>query len=84
MFHLDYHIFQLQASLHLFSHPIDLMDIHLFHCTHGNEHMKTHDVVHNIFATIMQDVGCHMGWKQLHMSSSTMFNSFCPQVDCAH
>ncbi len=51
MLHLDNHIFQLQPSLHVFSHPIDLMDIHLLHCTHGNEHVRTHDVVHDTFAT---------------------------------
>ncbi len=28
--HLDYHIFQLQASFHVFSHLINLMDIHLY------------------------------------------------------
>jgi hypothetical protein len=43
--------------------------------------MRTHDVVRDTFATIVHDVGCHMGWKQLHVLSSTMLNSFCPQVD---
>jgi hypothetical protein len=43
--------------------------------------MRTHDVIRNIFASIVQDVGYHVGWKQLHVLSSTMFNSFCPQVD---
>ncbi len=43
-----------------FHTPLNLMDIHFLRCTHGNEHMKTHDVVHDTFATIAQDVGCHM------------------------
>jgi hypothetical protein len=37
------------------------MGIHLLHYAHGNERIKTHDVIHNIFATIVQDVGFHMG-----------------------
>jgi hypothetical protein len=43
--------------------------------------MRTYDVVHDTFATIVQDVGYHMGQKQVHVFSSTMFNSFCSQVD---
>jgi hypothetical protein len=57
------------------THPIDPFDIHLLRCIHGNEHMGTHDVIHNIFATIMQDVGFRMGQKQLHAHPSTTFNS---------
>jgi hypothetical protein len=38
------------------THPIDLMDIHLLHCAHGNEHIGTHDVICNTFVTIAWDV----------------------------
>ncbi len=48
------------------TYPIDLMGIHLLHCSHGNERTRTHDVICNIFATIVQDVNFHMGQKQLH------------------
>ncbi len=34
------------------THPIDVTNVHLLHCTHDNEHMGTHDVVFDIFATI--------------------------------
>jgi hypothetical protein len=57
------------------THPIDPMGIHLLRCTHGNERMGTHDVIHDIFVTIMQDVGFCMGRKQLHVHPSTTFNS---------
>jgi len=40
------------------SHP---MGIHLLHCTHGNEHIGTQDVICDTFATIAQDASFHMG-----------------------
>jgi len=52
------------------------MGIHLLRCVHGNEHMGTHDVVHDTFVAIMRDVGFHVGEKQLHAFLSSMFNSF--------
>jgi hypothetical protein len=58
------------------THPINLMGIHLLHCVHGNEHIKTHDVIRDTFATIAQDVGFHVGQEQLHALLSTTFNSF--------
>jgi hypothetical protein len=51
------------------------------HYAHGNKHIGTHDVVCDIFAAIMQDVGFHMGRKQLHVLFSNMFNSSHWQVD---
>jgi hypothetical protein len=58
-------------------HPINPMGIHLLHCTYGNEHMKTYNVVHDTFVAITQDVNFHVGWKQLHAFPSTTFNSSC-------
>ncbi len=52
------------------------MGIHLLHCVHGNEHIKTHDAVRDTFATITRDAGFHMGREQLHVLPSTIFNSF--------
>jgi hypothetical protein len=52
------------------------MGIHLSHYAHGNEHTKTHDAIHDTFATIVRDVGFHKGQKQLHALRSTTFNSF--------
>ncbi len=48
------------------THPIDPIGIDLLHCTHGNdEHTKTHDVICDTIATIVQDASFHMGQKQL-------------------
>ncbi len=57
------------------------MGIHLLGCAHGNECIGTHDTIHNTFATIVWDVGFHMGRKQLHALPSTTFNSFRWQID---
>jgi hypothetical protein len=43
--------------------------------------MGTHDAVCNTFAAVAQDVGFHVGWKQLHTLPSTMFHSTHWQVD---
>jgi len=43
------------------THPIDLMGIHLIRNAHGNEHIRTHDVVCDTFATVAQDATFHMG-----------------------
>jgi hypothetical protein len=48
------------------THPIDLMGIHLLHCVHGNEHMETHDGIHNTFGAIVWYVGFHVGREQLN------------------
>jgi hypothetical protein len=63
------------------THPINFMGIHVLCCTHGNECMGTHDVVHDTFAVIARDVGFYMGWEQLHAKPSTTLNSFHQQVD---
>jgi hypothetical protein len=55
-------------------HPIDLMGIHLLHCVHANEHIKTHDVICDTFVAIAWDVDFHVGWKQLHVFPSITFN----------
>jgi hypothetical protein len=52
------------------------MDIHLLRCTHGNECTRTHDVICDTFATIVQNVVLHMGCEQLHLIPLTTFNSF--------
>ncbi len=63
------------------THPIDPMGIHLLHCAHGNEHIGTHDVIRNIFAAIVWNVGFHVGRQQLHAFFSTTFNSFHRWID---
>jgi len=57
------------------------MSIHFLRCSHGNERKGIHDVIHDTFIVIVWDDGFHVGWKQLHAFPSTMFNSFCQQVD---
>jgi len=61
--------------------PINPMGIHLLCCAQNNECTITHDVICDIFPTITQDVGFHMGREQLHVFPSITFNSFCWQVD---
>jgi hypothetical protein len=61
--------------------PINPMGIHLFCYTAGNRHMGTHHVAHDIFVAIAWNVGFHMGWEQLHVLPSIMFNFFCWQID---
>jgi hypothetical protein len=63
------------------THPIDPMGIHLLHCTHGNEHMRTHDGIHDTFVIIAWDVGFQVGWKQLHALLLTTFNFSHWQID---
>jgi hypothetical protein len=38
--------------------------------------METHDVICDTFATIVRDVGFHMGQKQLHAHPSTRSTPF--------
>jgi hypothetical protein len=51
------------------------MGIHLLHYVHGNEHIRTHDAIHNTFAAIVHDVGFHVGREQLHAFPSITLNS---------
>jgi len=53
------------------------MGIHLLPCVHGNKHTKTHDAIHNTFATIARDVGFHVGGEKIHSFLSNLFNPFC-------
>jgi hypothetical protein len=39
------------------THPIDPMGIHLLRCTHSNECIETHDVIHDTFVAIVWNVG---------------------------
>ncbi len=42
------------------SQPLDPMGIHLFHGVHGGERTGSHDVVRDVFATIVRDMGFHV------------------------
>jgi hypothetical protein len=71
---LDYPIPRLQASLDVCAHiPLTLW-VSTFYVVHGNEHIGTHDAIHNTFATIVRNVGFHMGQEQLHVFFSTTFS----------
>ncbi len=63
------------------THPINRMGIHFLHCAHGNECIKTHDVICDTFATIAWDVGFHVGQEQLHVFPSITFNSSREQIN---
>jgi hypothetical protein len=57
------------------------MGIHLLRCIYGDEHIGTHDIVCDTFVDIASNISFHMGWEQLHVFFSTMFNSLCPRLD---
>jgi hypothetical protein len=63
------------------THPIDPMGIHFLLCVHGNECIKTHDVIHDTFVAITWNAGFHLGRKKLHAFPSITFNSSCWRVD---
>jgi hypothetical protein len=65
----------------VYTHPIDPMGIHILCCAHGNEHTGTHNEIRNTFVAIVQNVGFHMGWKQLRALLATMFNSSCQRIN---
>jgi len=52
------------------------MGIQILHYADGNKHIGTNDVIHDIFATIVQYDGFYMGLKKLHVFPSAAFNSF--------
>jgi hypothetical protein len=54
--------------------PINPMGIDLLCCANGNEHIRTHDVVRDIFIIIMRNVGFHVGQKQLHVLVFQLFS----------
>jgi hypothetical protein len=60
----------------VYTHPIDPLGIHLLHYVHGNEHIRTHDAIHNTFLAIAQDANIQMQQEQLHVLPSTTWNSF--------
>jgi hypothetical protein len=63
------------------THLINPTNIHLSSCTHGNECIGTHDVIHCTFTVIAQDVKFHVGQEQLYVIPSTTFNSSHWRVD---
>jgi len=63
------------------THLINLMGIHLLYCVHGNEWARTHDVVCDIFTTIVWDVSFQMGQRQFHALPSNMFNPSCQWIN---
>jgi len=63
------------------THPINVTSLHILCCAHGNEHMSTHDVVHDTFVAIAWDANFHVGQEQLHLIFSTSFHSFCRWID---
>jgi hypothetical protein len=46
------------------------MGIHLLCCVHGNEHIETHDAIHDIFIIIVENDSLH----GMRIITSTSFN----------
>jgi hypothetical protein len=57
------------------------MGIRILCCVHDDECIGTHDEIHDTFDAIVQNVSFHVGWKQLHVFPSNMFNSSCQRID---
>jgi hypothetical protein len=61
------HSLTLGLSHCIYGQPLDLMGIHLFHCTHGGERMLSHDVVWDAFASIVRYSSFHVVHEQTHV-----------------
>jgi hypothetical protein len=63
------------------THPINPMGINLLCYAHDDERIGTHDVVCYTFVDIACNVDFHIGWGQLYVFPSTMFNFFRRRLD---
>jgi hypothetical protein len=61
------HPLALGVSHYICSQPLDLMGIHLFHCTHGGERMALRDVVRDASTTIAKYAKFHVSQKWTHV-----------------
>jgi hypothetical protein len=56
-------------------HLIDPMGIHFLCYAHGNEHIRTHDAIHDPFVTIVRDASFHVitsaSFNHIQLLSST-------------
>jgi hypothetical protein len=48
---------------------LNLVGIHLLHCSDGEEQTTSHDAIPNVVASIMNDVRFHILCKQIHVFS---------------
>ncbi len=44
------------------------------YCAHGGDKTASHDVIHDVFASIVRDVGFHVWRKQTHILPSPSFS----------
>ncbi len=51
----------------IYSQPLDLMEIHLLCCTHGEERTILHDIVWDVFIAIARYTWFHVSLKQTHV-----------------
>jgi hypothetical protein len=49
--------------------PLDPMGTHLFHYSHGEEQISSHNFLQNAFASIMKNMGFHVLPKQIYVLS---------------
>jgi len=75
------HSLALGFSHCIYAQPLDLMGIHLFHCTHGGERMLSHDIVRDAFASITRYSGFHVVHEQTHVLLFLTFESLCWWAD---
>ncbi len=63
------HPLVLEESHCIYNQPLDLIGIHLLHCTHVGARMVLHDIVRNVFTTIAKNATFHISQNKTHVLS---------------
>ncbi len=60
---------------------LNLVGTHLFHCSHGEEQITSHNDFRDAFAFIMKDAGFHVLREQIHALPLPYFEYFHWQIN---
>jgi hypothetical protein len=58
----------------IFGQPLNLARTHLLHYSHGGEQIASHDIIQNVFVSIIINVGFHILHEQIHVLYHPPFN----------
>jgi len=61
--------------------PLDPTRIHLFRCSHGGEWIASHNVIQDVFASIMRNARFHVSCEQINVLLPPSFQFSCWWVD---
>jgi len=75
------HPLVLNLTHYIYDQLLDPMGIHLLHYVHGGERVISHDVIWDVFASIVKNVRFHILQKQTHVLMLPSLQSSCWQVD---